>query len=79
MDPNPDVGDSRIRFRPQEREDWAWYMVITSQSNQQSVGRGGDGPTTSVDTTCWMVHSGTFVCTPQGQAFPGDAYQAAAV
>jgi Rad3-related DNA helicase len=55
--PYPNLSDSRVRFLTQEREDWAWYMEVTSQSIQQSVGRG----VRSADDQCaYYVLDGSF-------------------
>lgn len=38
--PYPNLGDSRVRFIANEREEWSWYNCQTNMKIMQSVGRG---------------------------------------
>lgn len=42
--PYPFVGDSRVSYLLNERNDWDWYMETASLDVQQSVGRAVRGP-----------------------------------
>ncbi|UBF21860.1 Rad3-related DNA helicase [Halorubrum virus HSTV-3] len=57
--PYPYLGDSRVSYLLDERNDWKWYMESASLDVQQSVGRAVRGPEPS-EAASYYVIDGAF-------------------
>ena len=57
--PYPYLGDSRVSYLLDERNDWDWYMESASLDVQQSVGRAVRGPEPS-EAASYYVIDGAF-------------------
>lgn len=56
--PYPFVGDSRVSYLLNERNDWTWYMETASMDIQQSVGRAVRGPEPEEAASYYVIDSG---------------------